>query len=54
MQIIVKGRGSEKERRKSEDCAAILKRYYAREIRDGSRIKLPAKKEVIKELYAQR
>jgi len=54
MQIIIKDKRSETERRKKEDSAAILKHYYHREIRDGTRMKLPAKKEVIKRLYAQR
>jgi hypothetical protein len=54
MQIIVKDKRLEPERRKAEDSQAILRHYYEREIRDGSRMKLVAKKERIKRLYAQR
>jgi len=54
VQIIIRDKRSEAERRKKEDSAAILKHYYAREIRDGNRMKLPARKEVIKRLYEER
>jgi hypothetical protein len=54
MQIIVKDRRSETERRKAETSAQILKAYYKREVRDGSRMKLPATKATIKKLYEQR
>jgi len=47
-------RSSENERRKKEDSVAILKHYYNREIRDGTRMKLVAKKSVIKRLYEER
>lgn len=54
MQIIVRSKKSETDRRKSETAGQILKHYYNREIRDGSRMKLPQtvkSKEVIKRLY---
>jgi len=54
MQIIIRDKRPEAERRKKEDSAAILKHYYKREIRDGTRMKLPAKKEVIRKLYEER
>jgi hypothetical protein len=54
MQIIVRDARSEGERRKREDSAAILRHYYARECRDGSRMKLVAPKSVIKRLYEER
>jgi len=54
VQIIIRDKRSEAERRKKEDSAAILKHYYNREIRDGTRMKLPARKEVIKRLYEER
>jgi hypothetical protein len=54
MQIIVRKKGSEAERRKGEAAAQILKHYYGREIRDGTRMKLVASKERIKNLYEQR
>jgi len=51
MQIIVRDKRSERERRKAETSAQLLKHYYKREIRDGARIKLPADKQRIKKLY---
>jgi hypothetical protein len=54
MQIIVKDKRSENERRKAESSAQILKHYYGREQRDGTRMKLPASKERIKRLYEER
>ena len=54
MQIIVKDRRSESERKKGETSAQILRHYYNRECRDGTRMKLPATKETIKRLYAKR
>jgi len=54
VQIIVRDKRSENERRKKEDSAAILKHYYNREIRDGTRMKLVAPKKVIKKIYEER
>jgi hypothetical protein len=54
MQIIVRDKRSEAERKKVETHGQILRHYYGREIRDGARIRLPASKKVIKNLYAQR
>ena len=54
MEIIVRKGGNEAERKKAETYAQILKHYYGREIRDGSRIRLPASKAVIRKLYAER
>jgi hypothetical protein len=54
MQIIVRDKRSEAQRRKGEDSAAILKHYYGREIRDGTRMKLVASKQIIKRLYEER
>jgi hypothetical protein len=54
VQIIVRDKRPEGERRKAEDSAAILRHYYAREIRDGARMKLVAPKKVIKGLYEKR
>ena len=54
MQIISRDKRSESERRKVESSAQILRQYYNREIRDGSRIKLPASKATIKKLYEER
>jgi hypothetical protein len=54
MQILVRKAESEVERRKKETASAILRHYYNREIRDGSRMKLVASKERIKRLYALR
>jgi hypothetical protein len=42
MQIIVKSRKSETERRAEEYAAQTRKHYYGREIRDGSRFKSKA------------
>ena len=52
MQIIVRGQGSEPERRKREAAQAILKHYYRREQVQGSRIKLPASKATIRKVYS--
>ena len=54
MQIIVRDKRSESERRKKEDSQAILRHYYSREIRDGTRMKLVAPKKIIRELYEKR
>jgi hypothetical protein len=63
MQIILRDKRSEAERRKKEDSLAILRRYYEREIRDGTRMKMPidntrggrpATKEKVKRLYEER
>jgi hypothetical protein len=54
VQIIVKDKRTETERRKAESSAQILKHYYGREQRDGTRMKLPASKERIKRLYEER
>jgi hypothetical protein len=56
MQIIVRKAGSEVERRKKESAQEILRHYYGREIRDGSRfrVKNGATKEQIKKVYAVR
>lgn len=54
MQIIVRGKGSEPQRRKSETARSILKHYYSREQRDGARARFPVKKEVIRKLYEVR
>lgn len=52
MQIIVRQRGSEAQRRKREASRAIVKHYYDREIRDGSRFKSKAgTKEQIRKAY---
>ena len=49
MQIIVKSKKTEGERRSSESAVAHKKHYYEREIRDGSRFKSKAgSKEQIK------
>jgi hypothetical protein len=42
VQIIVRSRESEKERRAREYAAQTLKHYYNRELRDGSRFKSKA------------
>jgi hypothetical protein len=39
MQIIVPKKGTEAERRKREAAQEILRHYYGREIRDGSRFR---------------
>jgi hypothetical protein len=51
--IIVRKKGSETERKRKEAYAQVLKRYYQREIRDGSRwrTKSGATKAQVKELY---
>jgi hypothetical protein len=54
MQIIVRDKRSESERRRAETSAQILRHYYERELRDGSRMKLVAPKKVIRELYEER
>lgn len=54
MNIIVRGKGNESERRKKESAVQILKHYYSREIRDGSKFRLPKtvkSKDQIKRLY---
>jgi hypothetical protein len=54
--ILVRRRGTETERRKQESAAQIRRHYYNREIRDGTRMRLPPNttKEQIKKLYAER
>jgi hypothetical protein len=55
VQIIVPKKGTEAERRKREAGAQILKHYYGREIRDGSRFRSKAgTKEQIRKVYAVR
>jgi hypothetical protein len=56
MQIIVKKAGSEVERRKKETAQEILRHYYGREIRDGSRFRTKSghSKEQIKKVYEVR
>jgi hypothetical protein len=54
MQIIVRDKRTEVERKKAESSAQILKHYHNREIRDGTRMKLVASKERIKRLYEER
>lgn len=55
MQIIVRQKGSEAERKKAESATQILRHYYGREIRDGARFRSKAgTKEQIKRLYALR
>jgi len=52
MNIIVPKKGTEPERRKREAYGQILKHYYGREIRDGSRFKSKAgTKAQIKRIY---
>jgi hypothetical protein len=52
MQIIVPKKGTEAERRKREVAVQILRHYYGREIRDGSRFRSKAgTKEQIRKLY---
>jgi hypothetical protein len=53
IQIIVPKKGTEAERKKAEAAVQILKHYYGREIRDGSRFKSKAgSKEQIRKVYA--
>jgi hypothetical protein len=55
VQIIVPQKGTETERKKREAYGQILKHYYGREIRDGSRFRSKAgTKEQIKKLYEVR
>ena len=51
MQILIRKKGTEPERRKREAASQILRHYYNREIRDGSRIRLPVTKETIRKVY---
>lgn len=53
MQILIRKKGTEPERRKREAAGAILRHYYNREIRDGAGIRLPVPKETIRKLYSQ-
>jgi hypothetical protein len=55
MQIICKKVGSEAERKRKESFREILRAYYNREIRDGSRFrsKVPGGKDVIKRIYEE-
>lgn len=52
MNIIVKNKGTEKERMSTEAKRQTLRHYYGREIRDGSRFKIKcgASKEAIKKV----
>ena len=54
MEIIVRDKRPEPERRKAEAAQQIMRHYYGREIRDGTRMKLVAPKETIKALYEER
>lgn len=55
MQIIVKDKRTEGERRKSEHAAHILRHYYGREIRDGARFRSKAgTKATIRKVYEVR
>ena len=55
IQIITRDQGLEAERRKKEAARTILKHYYDREKRDGSRFKSKAgTKEQIKRVYEVR
>jgi len=55
MNIIVPKKGTEAERRKREASAQILRHYYGREIRDGSRFRSKAgTKEQVKKVYEVR
>jgi hypothetical protein len=53
VQIIVPKKGSEPSRRQREAYGQILKHYYGREIRDGSRFRTKGgfNKEQIRKLY---
>jgi hypothetical protein len=52
VQIIVGKSGSEASRKKREAYAQIIKHYYGREIRDGSRFRSKAgTKEQIRKVY---
>jgi hypothetical protein len=52
VQIIVPKKGTEAERRKREAAVQILKHYYGREIRDGSRFRSKAgSKAQVKKVY---
>lgn len=54
MQIIIRRKGTEPERRKREAAVQILKHYYGREIRDGSRFRTKGDvtKAQIKRIYS--
>jgi hypothetical protein len=54
MQIIVRDKRSENERRKKEDNAAILKFFYKQECENGGKVKLPCSKARAKKLYEER
>ena len=55
MEIIIKEHGHAAERRKREAAAQILRHYYDREIRDGSRFASKAgTKEQIRRVYEVR
>jgi hypothetical protein len=52
MQVIIRQKGTEPERRKREAAVQILRHYYGREIRDGSRFRSKAgSKAQIKKVY---
>lgn len=51
MQIIVKSKKSELERRKAESAAQTLRGYYKNECRDGSRFRSRFTKATIKKVY---
>jgi hypothetical protein len=54
LNILIRRKGSDATKRKAEIYRECLQHYYRREIKDGSRMKLPktATKKAIKELYA--
>jgi hypothetical protein len=54
LNIIIRRPGTEAQRKKADIYRECLQHYYRREIKDGSRIKLPPNvtKKAIKELYA--
>ena len=51
MQIIVRKKGTEQERKKRETAQSILKHYYNREVRDGAKARFPVSKDSIKKVY---
>jgi len=54
VQIIVRKPGTEAERKKREGYAEVLRHYYNREIRDGSRFRSKAgTKAQIRKVYEQ-
>jgi hypothetical protein len=53
MEIIIREKGTEAERRKREAAVQILKHYHGRECRDGARFrtKVPGGKNAIRRVY---